>query len=173
MELSRIRLVSTDGRRVDYSPLTHSMKTPDHQANSASLRLAIVRSRQWLLGEQAPDGSWCAELEGGTILESEYVLLLAFLGKHDSEIALKCAKYVLSKQNADGGWSQYPGGKLDVSISVKAYFVLKLTGHDPSSEPMQRARKAILLAGGADAVNSFTRFYLALLGQISYEQCPA
>ena len=38
---------------------------------------------------------------------------------------------------------------------------------------MQRARKAILRAGGADAVNSFTRFYLALLGQISYDQCPA
>ena len=38
---------------------------------------------------------------------------------------------------------------------------------------MRRARKAILAHGGADAVNSFTRFYLALLGQISYEQCPA
>src|SRR5262249_37425707 len=50
---------------------------------------------------------------------------------------------------------------------------LKLTGHDPSSEPMERARKAILRHGGADAVNSFTRFYLALLGQISYDQCPA
>ena len=38
---------------------------------------------------------------------------------------------------------------------------------------MQRARKAILANGGADAVNSFTRFYLALLGQISYDECPA
>ena len=56
---------------------------------------------------------------------------------------------------------------------MKAYFALKLTGHDPSAEYMQRARAAILAHGGADAVNSFTRFYLALLGQISYEQCPA
>ena len=38
---------------------------------------------------------------------------------------------------------------------------------------MQRARAAILADGGADAVNSFTRFYLALLGQIPYEECPA
>ena len=38
---------------------------------------------------------------------------------------------------------------------------------------MQRAREAILAHGGADAVNSYTRFYLALLGQISYDQCPA
>src|SRR5262245_49240901 len=38
---------------------------------------------------------------------------------------------------------------------------------------MLRARHAIREAGGADAINSFTRFYLALLGQISYDQCPA
>lgn len=168
-----IRLVSTDGQRVAYSPLTHTMAQPEHERLAAPLRRAISRTRQWLLGEQASDGSWCAELEGDTILESEYILLLAFLGKHDSEIALKCARYILEKQNADGGWSQYPGGKLDVSISVKAYFALKLTGHEPSSAEMQRARKAILQSGGADSVNSFTRFYLALLGQISYDQCPA
>ena len=67
----------------------------------------------------------------------------------------------------------YPGGQAEPSGSVKAYFALKLTGHDPSAEYMRRAREAILAHGGADAVNSFTRFYLALLGQISYEQCPA
>ncbi len=67
----------------------------------------------------------------------------------------------------------YPGGEADISGSVKAYFALKLTGHDPSAEYMQRARQAILAHGGADAVNSYTRFYLAMLGQISYEQCPA
>ena len=73
----------------------------------------------------------------------------------------------------DGGWAKFPGGKLDISGSVKAYFALKLTGHDPEAEFMVRARRAIRAHGGADAVNSFTRFYLALLGQISYEHCPA
>ena len=67
----------------------------------------------------------------------------------------------------------YPGGKVEISGTVKAYFALKLTGHDPSAEYMERARAAILAHGGADAVNSYTRYYLALLGQISYEQCPA
>jgi squalene-hopene/tetraprenyl-beta-curcumene cyclase len=67
----------------------------------------------------------------------------------------------------------YPGGAVEISGTVKAYFALKLTGHDPSAEYMERARKAILAHGGADAVNSYTRYYLALLGQISYEQCPA
>ena len=140
---------------------------------SLPLRRAIERTCSWLLDEQQADGHWVAELEGDTILESEYILLLAFLGQHESEVARKAARYIVNAQLDGGGWTTYPGGPVDISASVKAYFALKLTGHDPSSAPMQRARAAILAHGGADAVNSFTRFYLALLGQISYEQCPA
>ena len=119
------------------------------------------------------DGFWCAELEGDTILESETILLWAYLGLEHTPLARRAAAYLVQKQLPDGGWSMYPGGRVEISGSVKAYFALKLTGHDPSAEYMQRARRAILAHGGADAVNSFTRFYLALLGQISYNQCPA
>ena len=38
------------------------------------------RTRSWLLSRQNVDGHWVGELEGDTILESEYLLLLAFLG---------------------------------------------------------------------------------------------
>lgn len=141
-------------------------------ASAGSLQQAIERTSRWLLHQQHADGHWCAELEGDSILESEYILLLAYLGRHNEPVALQAARYLLDCQNADGGWSQYPGGELDISSSVKAYFALKLTGQSPSSEPMQRARQAILAHGGADAVNSFTRYYLALLGQIPYRQCP-
>ena len=146
----------------------------DHDEHlSAAVKRAIVRTRDWLLDEQHADGHWVAELEGDTILESEYILLLAFLGEHTGEVARKAARYILSKQLENGGWTIYPGGPVDISGSVKAYFALKLTGCDPGSPPMVRARQAILAHGGADAVNSFTRFYLALLGQISYDECPA
>jgi len=138
-----------------------------------SLTNAISATRDWLLQQQNQDGHWVAELEGDTILESEYIIFLAYLGRHRSVIARKSARYIAEKQMSSGGWSLYPGGSLDISVSVKAYFALKLTGHDPSARHMQRARQAILTHGGADAVNSFTRFYLALLGQIEYNECPA
>ena len=51
------------------------------------VRRAIGRTRSWLLGQQRADGSWCAELEGDTILESETILLLAFLGREHSALA--------------------------------------------------------------------------------------
>jgi squalene-hopene/tetraprenyl-beta-curcumene cyclase len=137
------------------------------------LSACIGLTRDWLLARQQADGHWCGELEGDTILESEYILLLAWLGHEQSPIARKCAAYLVEKQLASGGWAMYPGGRMDISGSVKAYFALKLTGHDPQADYMRLARQAIRDSGGADAVNSFTRFYLALLGQISYEQCPA
>jgi squalene-hopene/tetraprenyl-beta-curcumene cyclase len=142
-------------------------------ALTSQLAASVCATRDWLLARQDAAGYWCGELEGDTILESEYILLLAWLRQEHSPLARKAAEYIRRQQLPGGGWAQYPGGQLDVSGSVKAYFALKLTGHDPQADYMRRARAAIRAAGGADAVNSFTRFYLALLGQISYDQCPA
>jgi len=137
------------------------------------LEPAVARARDFILDAQHSDGYWVGELEGDTILESEYILLLAFLHQEKSDIAIRAARYILNKQLPCGGWAIYPDGPLEVSASVKAYFALRLTGHAADAEYMTRAREAILAAGGAERVNSFTRFYLALLGVISYDQCPA
>src|SRR5262245_61336307 len=124
------------------SPSTHSQ-----------LDAAIERTSQWLLAQQHGDGHWCAELEGDSILESEYLLLLAWMGRERSDDALAAARCLVDQQLPEGGWAMYPGGELEISGSVKAYFALKLTGHDPQAEYMVRARVAIRAAGGADAVN--------------------
>jgi squalene-hopene/tetraprenyl-beta-curcumene cyclase len=168
-----VRLASPEGLGSDAPFHDGDSLSSQSPRLSSQLRRAVVRTRQWLLAQQQADGFWVGELEGDTILESEYILLLAFLEQEDSPRAEAAARYILKQQNEAGGWAQYPGGPIDISQTVKAYFALKLTGHDPSSEPMQRARACVLRHGGADAVNSFTRFYLALLGQISYDQCPA
>jgi squalene-hopene/tetraprenyl-beta-curcumene cyclase len=131
------------------------------------------RTAAWLEAHQAPDGHWRAPLEGDTILESEYLLLLAWADRLDGPHVPGCADRILNQQLPDGGWAIYPGGPVDVSASVKAYFALKLTGHDPANGDMRRARQAIKRSGGPWAVNSFTKFYLALLGQIPYASCPA
>jgi squalene-hopene/tetraprenyl-beta-curcumene cyclase len=137
------------------------------------LQVAIESAQDWLLQQQVSEGYWVGELEGDTILESEYILLLTWLGRSRSETVQQCAEYIRTRQLVSGGWSLFPGGPLEISASVKAYWVLKIAGDDPRSEHMERARRAILAAGGAERVNSFTRYYLALLGIIAYRQCPA
>ncbi len=134
---------------------------------------AMRAAREWLLDRQHLEGYWIGELEGDTILESEYILLLTYLGRGQSELAKACANSIRSQQLPTGGWAMFPGGLLEISASVKAYWVLKIVGDDPNAEHMVRAREAIRAAGGAEKVNSFTRYYFALLGIISYRQCPA
>jgi squalene-hopene/tetraprenyl-beta-curcumene cyclase len=133
---------------------------------------AQERTCAWLSSRQQADGHWIGELEGDTILESEYILLLAFLGRESDPVCERSARYLLDHQLPDGGWAIYPGGSAELSASVKAYFALKLVGYSPEDPALVRARNVILAAGGAQACNSFTRFYLALLGQISYDECP-
>ncbi|MGE3819692.1 MAG: squalene--hopene cyclase [Isosphaeraceae bacterium] len=140
--------------------------------SAEEIESSLAASSQWLYDRQHHDGHWVGELEGDTILESEYVLLLTFLGRESEEVCVKACKYLLDLQLPDGGWAIYPGGPPEVSASVKAYFALKIVGVPATDPAMVKAREAILRLGGAQACNSFTRFYLALLGQIAYEDCP-
>ena len=142
-------------------------------ALESQLRRSVSRGRWFLLNRQYPDGHWRAELEGDSILQSETILVLAFFHRESSELVSLLASRLLETQTAEGGWSLYPDGPLDLSATVKAYFALKIAGFDIHEEPMRRARDAILARGGAESVNSFTRFYLAFLGQIPYSACPA
>ncbi|WP_165073675.1 squalene--hopene cyclase [Paludisphaera rhizosphaerae] len=134
--------------------------------------VALDRTRGWLHARQQSDGHWVGELEGDTILESETTLLMAFFGRENEEVCKRSARYLLKHQLEDGGWPNYPGGPAEISTSVKGYFALKLTGTPTDDPAMVKARKAVLAMGGAAACNSFTRFYLALLGQLSYDECP-
>jgi len=149
-----------------------------HHSESAlstfGLDAAMHRARRCLLSLQNPDGHWRGELEGDTILESEYILLMAFLGRLDDRKVWKAANYIVAQERPEGGaWSNHPDGPVDLNVSVKAYFALKLAGHSADLPHMQRARSAIRELGGAVNANSYTKCYLACLGQFPYENCAS
>ncbi len=134
---------------------------------------AVAAAQRHLLELQQPDGHWCAELEGDAILESEYILTLYFLGRGGEARLRKAANTLRATQLPEGGWSLYPGGPPDVNPTVKGYFALKLLGDAPEAAHMVRAREAARRLGGIDACNSFTKIYLAIFGQVDWDDCPA
>jgi squalene-hopene/tetraprenyl-beta-curcumene cyclase len=142
-------------------------------ASRTAVRNAVEAAQRYLLSLQAQDGHWCGELEGDTILESEYALTLHFLGRTGEPRVQRIAEHLRRKQLPTGGWAIYEGGPAEVSSSVKAYFVLKLAGDDPNAPHMVKARTVILGLGGIEACNSFTRIYLAIFGQCRWDDCPA
>ncbi len=134
---------------------------------------SIASAQDWLLDRQAADGHWCAELEGDTILESEYLIYLHFIDKFDSVKARKLANYIRSKLLLEGGLAIYPGGPMDLSASVKAYLALKMAGDSAEAPHMAKTRDAILAAGGITRCNTFTKIYLATVGLYPWYGCPA
>jgi squalene-hopene/tetraprenyl-beta-curcumene cyclase len=148
-------------------------KVPSGIWNGFSAERAVAKAQDYLLGIQHEDGHWRGELEGDTILESEYILTMYFIGRSGDRRVVKAGNYLVEKSLPEGGWPAYPGGPPDVSVSTKAYFVLKLLGHDLQAPYMKKARQVVRDLGGVGATNSFTRIYLAMFGQVSWEQCPA
>jgi squalene-hopene/tetraprenyl-beta-curcumene cyclase len=134
---------------------------------------SLATARDWLLARQEPAGFWCGELEGDTTLESYMILLEAFFGRRGSDKSLDLARTIRDEVLPDGGWSQYPGGPLDLSVSCLSYFALKLAG-DPADAPhLRRSREAILAAGGIARANTYTKYHLAFFGQVSWKDVPA
>ena len=150
-----------------------SLSAVGAQVSNASLDAAVNHATDALLAAQHPEGYWLYELEADATIPAEYVLLVHYLGETaDEKLEAKIGRYLRRIQREDGGWPLFSGGAMDVSATVKAYFALKMIGDSPDAEHMQRARRAILAAGGAEKVNVFTRILLALFGVVSWRAVP-
>lgn len=142
--------------------------------SETELDAAIRRVQQLLLALQNPDeGFWCAELNADTTLESDYILLMRFLGRVDPVRERKAASYIMGQQQPDGGWNVYRHGPSEINASVKAYLALKLHGIPPGDGRMALARERILILGGVDAANCFCKIYLCLFGLYDWRLVPS
>ncbi len=133
---------------------------------------ALARAVECLHRDQDERGFWCYPFEADCTIPSEYILLMHFMDEIDADLEQRIARYLRARQGEDGGWPLYPGGALDLSCTVKAYYALKLAGDDPGAAHMVRAREAILARGGAARANVFTRIALALFGQVPWRGVP-
>ncbi len=133
----------------------------------------LERARDWLLGQQDEAGFWCGELEADVMLEADYIFMHTLLGTGDRGKMERAVNEILRHQNADGGWSLYPGGPSNISYGVKAYLALKLMGWSAEHPVLVRARTWVLANGGVVECNTFTKIYLCALGQYDYDAVPA
>ncbi len=133
----------------------------------------VERGAAFLLSLQAADGYWWAELEANVTMAAEHLLLDHFLGIADANRWAQLTRYLWKQQTADGSWAVYYNGPGDVSVTVEAYFALKLAGVDPNDPRMARARDFILAHGGIGATRIFTKLWLALFGQFDWDALPA
>ncbi len=165
MSASTAKLISLPAGR----PETGAPYTPD----DAPLSDAIARAQENLFRQQHPDGHWCGELLVDSTLCSDYVLFMHWQGEVDDALQQRCVRHILKRQLPDGGWNIHYGGPSEVNASVKAYFALKLAGYSADLRFMQEARANILRLGGIPRMNTFSKLYLALLGQFPWQYLPS
>ncbi len=138
------------------------------------LNKAITKAKDLFLAIQNAKGYWVFDLEADTTISSEYIFLQRFLGREiPPDLKEGMGHYIRHRQIESGGWPLYHAGVANISASVKAYFALKQLGDSPDAPHMVKAREFILDQGGAVKVNVFSRFTLALFGQIPWRTTPA
>src|ERR1700744_1146735 len=134
---------------------------------------SIRAATKGILAQQRPDGHWVYELEADATIPAEYVLLVHYLAERPNlELERKIGVYLRRIQGTHGGWPLYHEGAFDISVTVKAYYALKMIGDDIDAPHMVRARAEIRNRGGAIKANVFTRILLCLYGQASWADVP-
>jgi squalene-hopene/tetraprenyl-beta-curcumene cyclase len=141
----------------------------EHDLVEPSLDRAVAH----LLERQSGEGWWKGELETNVTMEAEDLLLRHALGILTPDVTAATASWIRSRQRSDGTWATFHGGPPDLSTTVEAYVALRLAGDPADAAHLAAARAFVLDAGGVEATRVFTRFWLALVGQWSWDHLPA
>jgi squalene-hopene/tetraprenyl-beta-curcumene cyclase len=133
----------------------------------------LSKGVSYLLSLQNDPGYWVAELETNVTMEAEDLMLRRFLGLSNPETTRRTAAWIRSKQLRDGVWNIFFEGPADLSATVEAYVALRLAGDPADAAHMERAARRVREMGGLESSRVFTRFWLALFGQWSWDELPA
>jgi squalene-hopene/tetraprenyl-beta-curcumene cyclase len=139
---------------------------------TVTARSALGRAARHLLDLQDEQGWWQGELETNVSIDAEDLMLREFLSIRTVEQTDATARWIRSRQRPDGTWSNFYNGTADLSTTVEAYVALRLAGDSPDAYHMAQAAAWIRGAGGVPATRVFTRIWLALFGEWSWDDLP-
>ncbi|MFB9840285.1 prenyltransferase/squalene oxidase repeat-containing protein, partial [Actinoallomurus acaciae] len=139
---------------------------------AARTRAALDAATGHLLDLRSPRGWWKGELQTNVTMDAEDLLLREFLGIRTPHETAEAARWIRSQQREDGTWANFHGGPGDLSTTIEAYAALRLADDAPDAPHMRAARDFVRREGGIEASRVFTRIWLAMFGQWSWDALP-
>jgi squalene-hopene/tetraprenyl-beta-curcumene cyclase len=140
---------------------------------------ALDRAQRHLLDGQDARGCWPSAGYVQVSLDAEDMLYREFAGLRTSDFTAAAARWIRSRQQADGSWAGRSGGDGgdedpdgDLTVSVLAYIALRLAGDSPDAYHLAMAAGWIRDAGGLAAAGVRARIWLALYGLAEWEDLP-
>ncbi|XP_058517511.1 lanosterol synthase isoform X2 [Ochotona princeps] len=122
------------------------------------------------VGLQAEDGHWAGDY-GGPLFLLPGLLITCYTARiplpagYGEEIV----RYLRSVQLPDGGWGLHIEDKSTVFGTALNYVSLRILGVGPDDPDLVRARNILHKKGGAAAIPSWGKFWLAVLNVYSWE----
>jgi cycloartenol synthase len=175
--MSPCRYQNKDTRRVgpfpvDVSGLDGSAQGragPSAATTDAAMRNAI----SFYETMQEDDGHWPGDYGGPMFLMPGMLIALYCTGTMDAVLSAahrsEMRRYLCNHQNEDGGYGLHIEGNSTMFGTVLSYVSLRLLGMDADHDVCASARAWIHARGGAHAISSWGKFWLAVLGV--YEWC--
>jgi squalene/oxidosqualene cyclase-like protein len=144
--------------------------TTDRETGSDESLERLDRAIACLVERQGSSGSWFLDYGGALFLTPMYVIASRITGlelPRDDRVGL--TRYLLDRQNADGGFGLHAEGPSYVLTTALAYVALRILGLGPDDDAPRRARDWLRDVGGALSVPSWGKFWLCLMNLYSYE----
>jgi squalene-hopene/tetraprenyl-beta-curcumene cyclase len=138
-----------------------------------SLSQAINLAASALLSDVRPEGHWHGELIVDATLCADVIFYLWWSGRSDAGLESKCLDHIERRMLPDGGWAIYEGGPAELNATLKCVIAMRMAGVPGDDERLAVSEAIVRAQGGVQAANTYTRFWLALLGLLDWKALPA
>lgn len=131
---------------------------------------ALAGGLNALLSQQDEDGSWEGECSWCAMLPAEYVLAWHVMGLPIDETRRRRILLQFERTRAaDGTWALAEGGPASLFVTTLVYVASRLLGVEPADPLLTQARAFIDREGGAVAIPTWGKFWLALVSLYRWE----
>ncbi|KAK9835241.1 hypothetical protein WJX81_008273 [Elliptochloris bilobata] len=166
-ELLRLQCVTRRAAPPPKLPAGTAPPTPDGLAGA--LRSALSFYEQL----QCADGHWPGDYGGPMFLMPGLVIACYVTGVMNTVLSLQhqaeMVRYLRNHQNEDGGYGLHIEGHSTMFGTALSYVMLRILGMDADDKVCRDARAWIHEHGGATAITSWGKFWLAVLGAYSWD----
>lgn len=132
---------------------------------------ALDRTRRHLLDTQAADGTWTGRIESDVRSTAFYLNTLWCLGRKPDGRTGAMERYLRATQLGCGGWERWPGGGPDVDVTAVCMLALDRAA-TPAGRSAAAAARGWLTARRAPQGDMFWKSYLALRGELDWDEVP-
>jgi len=133
-------------------------------------RRVLARLLDHLVSVQDPRGCWAGEVQWCPVLLAQWVIVGHAIGRPpDPARAARAIRHFEAWRTPEGGWGLHAESPACLFVTALGYVALRLLGVRPDAAPAAAALAWIRSQGGVEAIPTWGKLWLAMLGLYGWE----